>query len=101
MLLCLPGLFCWVMLAGAVLHWLTGYGVPLWDIRGLSHPNWITLLWACAVVAALISLVIYLPRRDSARPWYVRLCLLINIAGLLFTFALVALSLVAGWLLAL
>ena len=39
--------------------------------------------WGVAIVAAVVSLALY--TRQRPKPWYVRLNLVINVAGLLFT----------------
>ena len=79
MLLCLPGFTCWVLF----------FGVFLWSSAssryGFISREWFSLvlfLWLCAVVTAVISIAHYWGTR---KPIYVKLCLLVNWAGLVFT----------------
>ena len=80
-LLAAPGLFCWISLF-LLMSGLGSSSVP--DARV------ILLVWAIAVGAAIGSLLFY---RRTRKPWYVVLCLAINIFGLLFTLAVLTLPL--------
>jgi hypothetical protein len=91
-LLCLPGLVCWVLVATALLHLLTGYDVRLWTWT--IPPTYILLLWAVAIVTALVSVAMYGLRIGRDTPWYVTMCLLINTLGLVFTGVVLGLAFV-------
>ena len=84
-LLALPGLACWVMFLCAL---LTAARVPWLPAPHLSEFILFASLglWPVAVICALISFARYY---RPPRPWYVRLCLAVNITGMLFTFAVI------------
>ncbi len=81
LLLCLPGILCWdVIFAGA------------WGVRWLLEPfshligDWfIMALWALAIITAITSLIVYGRRLGQRKPWYVYICVVLNIIGLLFS----------------
>jgi hypothetical protein len=72
-LLCIPGLSCWVL--------FIDFFVQLGLLKSLGKSLALGL-WVFAVLVAIFSYVFY---RSSKKIWYVRLCLLINGAGLVFT----------------
>lgn len=80
-LLAAPGLFCWVSLALLLAGRWTGWHPPV-DVM--------LILWGIAVLAAIASILIY---RRARKPWYVLLCLAVNVSGLLFTLAVLTLPL--------
>ena len=87
-MLCLPGTICWLSLGWIILTQLAPSfvrrsGITLMQLFGPGYLQLLLICWAVAVVAAVISLALYARRRP--KPWYVRLNLVINVAGLLFT----------------
>lgn len=81
-LLCLPGMACWAQLIGMIFgaffgtRWFIWPGVVAW--------------WALAVVTAVVSLFLYVPRRRP-KPWYVCMNLFVNVSGLMFTICILLL----------
>lgn len=87
-LLALPGATCWCIFLNAL-----GIGPRFGsDVFGSDRveSGFLFLLWALAVATAVASLVEFGGRAGEPKPWYVILCLLINITGLLFTAVAVA-----------
>jgi hypothetical protein len=76
-LLCTPGLLCWTLLAGMMVH-----ALPLMVIRFVAGGVILPLTLA-AVLTALSSVVYYFFLSRRQMPWFVILNLVINIAGLL------------------
>jgi hypothetical protein len=76
-LLCLPGVACWCWFGLVVLSMATPVDVlPYIDYRVQC------LVWGLAIVTALASISQY---RGRPKPWYVKVCLTVNGAGLAFT----------------
>jgi hypothetical protein len=79
-LLCVPGVACWVLFFGVFLWKGAGSGK-----FGFIEREWfsaVILLWIVAVASAIFSIIHY---RKMAKPVYVRFCLLVNWAGIVFT----------------
>jgi hypothetical protein len=72
-LLCLPGLGCWAILC-----------------LGLRLMPLLLLLWVTAIGTAIASLAIYGRHPLRTRPWYVIVCLFLNICGLVFSVLVLA-----------
>ena len=71
-LLCLPGVCCWAVIAAG-----------LWHIRiPRIGAGPVFICWMVAVVTALWSIFLYC---EGPRPWYVWMNLILNVAGLLFS----------------
>jgi hypothetical protein len=101
-LLCLASAFCWCVFF-SLLGLRIAQGVPnptlmaqvfLRFVRFLP-PQGLMLCWAVAVLCAIVSLGLYWRR---PKPWYVRLNLAINSAGLIFTGGLLFLALTGSFL---
>jgi hypothetical protein len=75
----LPGLVGWYYLISVNLHSGLGrYFVPMLPIPDELGP----VLWWAGMITAVASIVFFWKR---PKPWYVVLCLVSNILGLLFT----------------
>ena len=84
--LCLPGLICWIQFLAMLLpRWL-----PVRPPR-IFFGSHLLACWMLAVLSALVSLASY-GRRPKA--WYVWVNLVINVAGLLFTLTVLVVVLV-------
>jgi len=87
-LLCLPGLICWIIflgsISGVLFRWLR------FPRLRLTIPI-VLILWFVAVVTAIASFASYAGRNKGQRSWYVWLNLILNGAGLLFTTVVVIL----------
>jgi hypothetical protein len=81
-LLCLPGAVCFAILMAIVTSRFTGMN----PFRSIG-PVFILACWGLAFVTAAASVGHYWRR---SKPWYVALCLMVNVAGLVFTCCLVA-----------
>jgi hypothetical protein len=76
LLLCLPGILCWTVYVAIV----AGVELPVpVGVGGLA------VFWFVAVVNVFVSFLIYGRSPFDVRPWYVLLCLALNIGGLLFS----------------
>ena len=83
-----PGTVCWLGLAWLLLSFLAPsfmrtFGRSLMQMAGPGIASKLLVCWGVAIVAALVSLALYV--RQRPKPWYVRLNLVVNVAGLLFT----------------
>jgi hypothetical protein len=76
-LLCLPGVFSFVLL---VLGFQSG--IPDWLGNFVGSVFWPALF--LAISSAITSIILYARRLRERLPWYVLLNLVINICGLLF-----------------
>ena len=89
-LLCAPGVACWCALAAFAASLLLGVRLP----QILQGPA-VVLVWALAVVTGMSSIAVYI---GQPKPWYVRLCLRLNVAGLTFTAGVLAFIAIAAML---
>src|SRR5438105_4031719 len=70
LLLCFPGVLCWInLLAENASSQRLRFGALM-------------VLWLVAVVTAITSIILYW---RSRKRWFVIVCLILNVAGLLFT----------------
>ena len=85
-LFCVPGLICWLALFHLLLARVIRVRLPALLGRWL-YPG-IFWVWLGAILTAAISLILYV--RRGPKPWYVWLNLAVNVSGLLFTLAVMA-----------
>jgi hypothetical protein len=73
LLLCLPGILCWIILL------MPNAVALLWPEMNFTD---LIVLWGLAVVTAIVSTVFYW---RVPKAWFVIACLTINTCGLLYT----------------
>ena len=84
-LLCLPGAYCWAVLALASFSESGLFGGRFLDSQILIGVGILALIaWPFAVITALISLYFLVPG-GWRKPWYFWVNLAVNGSGLLFT----------------